>query len=218
MLLIVDGCSLITVITWIKKINSVDSAYPHFETKSFDPQYLDQPNNNILCLPIPGYGTRTETQNPDIPKGLTQNERDADHLVEAFAGWTLANATRLRRNVVITNCKNQTMLRRWKDWGHVSVLQVSEFVRSWKINEAAILEKLQRPSGVPKSSGIESPDAQSPVATPHGLPGQAPRTLRESIKSRDQSDIHSGPADGEQVPKHGQWRIPNKIQHPGGHS
>ncbi|KAJ5584696.1 uncharacterized protein N7459_004496 [Penicillium hispanicum] len=213
--LTIHKSSLITIIAWIKKINSVDSAHPYFDSKSLDPRYLDQANNNVLCLPIPGYGTRSETQSPDIPKGLTQEERNVDHLVETFSGWAISNATRLRRSVVVTNCKNPSMLARWKNWGHVSVLQVSDFMRSWKINEALYLEKLQYGNMSSQSGG-----PNSPLVTPHTPRPRTPRTPRESQDSRD----HRSHGDrrhastGDSHPSwNGNWRAPDKIQYPAGY-
>lgn len=71
---------------------------------------------------IPDYGCRSEDEHPDIPKGLTQEERDTDHLVEYFAGWIACHWEKYRRFVVLSHHKHQP---RWKDWNHVSIAALS---------------------------------------------------------------------------------------------
>lgn len=67
------------------------------------------------------YGSRKEDAHPDIPKGLTQSERDTDHLVEYYAGWGFCHWEHFRRFVVLTHNAHQP---RWKAWNHVSNLWV----------------------------------------------------------------------------------------------
>ncbi|GAA83540.1 chromo domain protein [Aspergillus luchuensis IFO 4308] len=75
--------------------------------------------SNVISPPsLPNYGTRTEADNPDIPKGLTQDQRNADHLIEFFAGWGLVHRHRYRRLLVLTQT---TPLDRWKEWQHIDI-------------------------------------------------------------------------------------------------
>src|SRR5215471_4616681 len=41
---------------------------------------------------LPDYGSRPENDHPMIPKGLSQEERNTDHLVEYFAGWCMVKS------------------------------------------------------------------------------------------------------------------------------
>lgn len=78
----------------------------YHESKVISPTYL------------PKYGTRSEDDNPDIPKGLTQEERNADHLVEFFAGWALVNSHVFRHFHIVTQMRP---LERWSAWQHVNI-------------------------------------------------------------------------------------------------
>src|SRR5436190_20195249 len=68
---------------------------------------------------LPDYGFRPEDDHPNIPKGLTQEERNTDHLVEYFTGWCLTNADKFRKFVVLTSLNPQP---RWQAWKHVCYL------------------------------------------------------------------------------------------------
>lgn len=133
---------LLTIISWIMKANSVDPRCPHFKSESLDPSQLDRPNNNILSLPLPSYGSRTEADNPNIPKDLTQSERDADHLVELFAGFTIMNTDRFRKTIVITSVKHPSLIARWQNWGHVAVYSVKNFFSTFHLDEKHLSEKM----------------------------------------------------------------------------
>lgn len=83
----------------------------------FDPS-IEHPI--ISPAKLPNYGQRSENDDPAIPKGLTQAQRDTDHLVEFFAGWGLVNCHRFRRFIVVTSFTEP--LSRWKTWNHVRLL------------------------------------------------------------------------------------------------
>lgn len=131
------------MIHWIMKSNSVSPRRPHFVSERLNPGQLDHPNNNVLCLPLPKYGARTEADNPEIPKGLTQAERDADHLVEAFAGFTIVNAARFRKTTVITSIKHPALTSRWESWGHVAVYSVNRFFKYFQLDEKVLSERMK---------------------------------------------------------------------------
>jgi hypothetical protein len=91
-----------------------------------EPRDLDSTWNPFLTTPIispaniPGYGYRAEDEFAAIPKGLTQEERNTDHLIEFFGGWAIVNAPRFRRFIVITSMQLQP---RWQKWHHVCFLK-----------------------------------------------------------------------------------------------
>ncbi|OJD11626.1 hypothetical protein AJ78_07639 [Emergomyces pasteurianus Ep9510] len=118
-------------------INSLIPDYPagHYNTYRRDgsPDSLDgftdeegQHHPFISTREIPDYGSRVEDDHPNIPRGLTQAERDTDHLVEYFAGYALIHADRFRRFVVLTTHKPQP---RWQAWTHIEIMHYPEFKR-----------------------------------------------------------------------------------------
>lgn len=168
--------SIFTLSWLIRKCNSLNSLQPLYQPESLDPTNLDGPNNNILSLTVAGYGERSANTNPELPQDLTQAERNADHLAEAFAGWTIENAARLRRSYIISNCKNEALLKRWASWGHVTLFSVGAFIKKYdmKINDVLgrlhhRLNKSNKPTK-PSQTGqlIDKPhvDLSSPIQTP----------------------------------------------------
>ncbi|OAX82881.1 hypothetical protein ACJ72_02763 [Emergomyces africanus] len=118
-------------------IDSLIPEYPvgHYNTyrREGSPESLDgltddegQHHPFISTREIPDYGSRNEDDHPDIPKGLTQAERDTDHLVEYFTGYALIHADRFRRFVVLTTHKPQP---RWQAWTHIEIMHYPEFKR-----------------------------------------------------------------------------------------
>lgn len=86
---------------------------------SFDGEVDDEGKHQPFISPrfLPDYGSRTEDAHENIPKGLSQEERNADHLIENFAGWAMMNCDKYRRFIALTHCKLQP---RWDQWYHVS--------------------------------------------------------------------------------------------------
>ncbi|OJD25442.1 hypothetical protein ACJ73_03188 [Blastomyces percursus] len=120
-------------------INSLIPKYPvgHYNAyrREDSPDSLDgltddegQHHPFISTRDIPDYGSRREDDHPNIPKGLTQEERDADHLIEYFAGYALINADRFRRFAVLTTHKPQP---RWQAWTHIEVMHYPDFKRKF---------------------------------------------------------------------------------------
>lgn len=86
----------------------------------------------VISPKIPLYGSRTEDDCPALPKGLTQEQRDTDHLAEFFAGWALVNSHRFRRFVIVTTLKP---LKRWDAWNHVDVKEsAGDFFRAYGVD------------------------------------------------------------------------------------
>ncbi|PGH06022.1 hypothetical protein GX51_02613 [Blastomyces parvus] len=123
-------------------INSLIPEYPmgHYNTyrREGSPDSLDgltddegQHHPFISTREIPDYGSRREDDHPNIPKGLTQEERDADHLIEYFAAYALIHADRFRRFVVLTTQKPQP---RWQAWTHIEVMHYPDFKKKLMIS------------------------------------------------------------------------------------
>jgi chromo domain-containing protein 1 len=72
---------------------------------------------------LPKYGSRTEDDHPKVPKGLSQEERNKDHLIEFFAGWAMYHMEEFRKFTIISRLPH---LERWKKWHHVSVKKLPE--------------------------------------------------------------------------------------------
>lgn len=100
---------------------------------------------------IPFYGLRTEDDcvGFGLPRGLTQEQRNTDHLAEFFAGWALINSQRFRRFFVLTTLKP---LDRWRRWNHVDVIgSATEFFRLYGIDWRVYWRKV-KPSPKPSEA------------------------------------------------------------------
>ncbi|KAE8381087.1 hypothetical protein BDV26DRAFT_106245 [Aspergillus bertholletiae] len=99
--------------------------------------------NTIISPPeLPGYGFRTDDEIPAVPKNmtLTQEERNADHLVEFYAGWALINSHQFRKFFVLS----ASTLPRWDEWRHLQIrVGSSEIMKSLEINYKRHWEKLK---------------------------------------------------------------------------
>ncbi|GMF73534.1 unnamed protein product [Aspergillus oryzae] len=100
------------------------------------------PNTVISPSKLPGYGFRTDDEIPDIPKDrtLTQEQRNADHLVEFYAGWALINCYQFRKFYVLT----ASALPRWDEWHHLQIrVGSTAFMKYFEINYRWYWEKLK---------------------------------------------------------------------------
>jgi len=166
--------SLVFIIGWIHKANTIDSRRPFFQSESLNPCRTHMRNNNIVSFApelIRNWGSRGEEDNPKIPRGLSQDERNTDHLVELFTGWTLLNKACTRKTVVITNVKNKALLHRWEQWGHVALYSPGKFISSFRIKEndffaKAVGEKEKGDSG----RSLPATMPKIPVYDPHTPP------------------------------------------------
>ncbi|KAJ5643996.1 uncharacterized protein N7484_006503 [Penicillium longicatenatum] len=175
---------ILSIITCIKTVNSVDPNFPFFEPSSLSIQELDRINNNVLCLPVAGYGQRTGDEHPHIPKGLTQDERNADHLVEAFAGWMQMNVTRFRRMAVVSFQRNEALLSRWSAWGHLHVMSgFKGFCKAYNTDETILHDRLQ--NGLQRSVNSPRVLEANPLATP-----RTPRTPQTPQETQDPRGSH----------------------------
>ncbi|OJJ74880.1 hypothetical protein ASPBRDRAFT_40111 [Aspergillus brasiliensis CBS 101740] len=159
--------------------------------------YLE--SNAISPPSLPGYGSRTEADNPDIPKGLTQDQRNADHLIEFFAGWGLVHRHRYRRLIVVTQTKP---IRRWDEWQHIEVKWGGKkFMEAFKIDYKHYWSKA---TAAPSSSSATS---SSRPATPGDSRGPSDSYTPRTPKIRASS--MSGNRDMDGASYYG--RLPGRV-------
>lgn len=98
-------------------------SHENFWIPADEPEHFDGETDNIgQAYPVvsvrnlPKYGSRTEDDHPKVPKGLTQAQRNEDHLVEWFAGWAIMKSDKYRKFTVISR---KPHLERWKKMHHV---------------------------------------------------------------------------------------------------
>ncbi|KAJ5093103.1 hypothetical protein N7456_008964 [Penicillium angulare] len=203
------------ILLWIQYINSRDVNAPYFDPDTLeDIETYWHPSNDIASLDIPEYGSRPEDDHPDSLKGLTQDERNADQLVETFAWWLLANSFAFRKTIVISNQTNQALRARWSSWGHVHVYDTNTFLQHYKIDEAQFLAKLREPSSV-NSSPQRDQGPFTPIYSP--TPG-TPRELQIPRNLRDLRPSHGDPRESRITFPHNlneeprSWRPPENHQ------
>ncbi|KAE8356637.1 hypothetical protein BDV28DRAFT_144963 [Aspergillus coremiiformis] len=113
---------------------------------------------------LPLYGSRTENDNPDIPKGLTQTERNADHLIEFFAGWALVNCYQFRKFYALTSVGP---FQRWDEWQHLEIrVDSAAFMKSLEIDYTMHWEKLKHSIATSKSHSEMRPQPPFTPQTP----------------------------------------------------
>ncbi|KAL4972570.1 hypothetical protein BDW66DRAFT_120518 [Aspergillus desertorum] len=119
------------------------------------------PTNDLLVISpptLPKYGFRTADDSPEIPKDCTQEQRNADHLGEFFAGYSLVHAHRFRRFYMITALEP---LERWKNWQHVTVSGYQDFFQSHNVNPELIQERLL--NSMSSAPTLTNPTAVAPA-------------------------------------------------------
>ncbi|KAF7166924.1 hypothetical protein CNMCM6106_002539 [Aspergillus hiratsukae] len=113
---------------------------------------------------IPLYGSRTEDDDPNIPKGLTQEHRNTDHLAEFFAGWAIVNNHRFRRFVMLTAVQP---LPRWLAWEHVEIRYgAKNFMKIFEVDYKTYWDKVKPRLGKPGLSSEAKSQNQNPAYTP----------------------------------------------------
>jgi hypothetical protein len=161
--------------TWIERANSIDPDWRVFEPESLNPLKRLDPskkhlgNNNIVSFApeaIPNWGSRQEDDYPGISKGLTQDERNMDHLVEWFAGWTLFNKANTRKTTVITHTKNRALIRRWNEWGHVTVFSPRTYMSTFNIDGEKFLSRALQEGKTVKDGRLVPVTPRTPFLDP----------------------------------------------------
>ncbi|KAL4949659.1 hypothetical protein BDW69DRAFT_173898 [Aspergillus filifer] len=141
----------------------------------------DDPDSCVISLPfLPKYGSRTPDDSPDIPRECTQEHRNADHLAEYFAGWSLLNAHRFRRFVIVSQLPP---FERWKSWQHIETKHGARaFFDSQNIDYRRIHAKITKDLSKTRSSTDASASASAPY-TPR-TPRAPDAGLATSAESR----------------------------------
>ncbi|KAJ5484414.1 Chromo domain/shadow [Penicillium expansum] len=144
---------LLLIYTLIIKNNVTDPRVDLFDKASL---HLNS-KSNVIAPSLDEYGTRTEHHALEIKDKV---ERDADHLIEFFAGWSLINIPRFRNFVAVTSLGPSTGPR-WDEWGHMTVMRTGfgHFFKRFRIDSVGLMAYL---SGVSKAR----PSGTSQVATP----------------------------------------------------
>ncbi|KAF9886635.1 hypothetical protein FE257_011275 [Aspergillus nanangensis] len=149
--------------------------------------------SSVISPEVPGYGFRTENDHPEIPKGLTQEDRDTDHLAEFFSGWALVHSHQFKQFFI---CATVTPPARWHKWQHVDILLGQNAV----FNRFGFDFQEYWAKAVPKSgpSGETRQPQPAMPYTPH-TPRAPPSRMDGSneVNSRDYSTQHKALANRE---------------------
>ncbi|KAJ5607830.1 hypothetical protein N7537_004449 [Penicillium hordei] len=147
-----DHGLLLLIHTLIIKNNITDPRVDLFNKASLHPNS----KSNVIAPSLNEYGTRTEHHSLKIEDKV---ERDTDHLIEFFAGWSLVHIPRFRNFVAVTSLGPLTGPR-WDEWGHITVMRggFGHFFRRFKIDPKTIMTYL--------SGGSNSQVSTSQAATP----------------------------------------------------
>ncbi|KAL4907421.1 hypothetical protein BDW74DRAFT_189809 [Aspergillus multicolor] len=122
--------------------------------------------DSLISPPIlPKYGFRTAGDSPDIPRDCTQEQRNADHLGEFFAGYALLNSHRFRRFYMITSLEHLT---RWKNWNHIEIGGYQEFLRFQAIKPEQFYDRIFKGRSAAPTSANSTP--VSPAVPRHSRP------------------------------------------------
>lgn len=124
-------------------ITKANTFGPNSDLTEYGPHsiYHDFDNASVVSpLRMPNYGVRQKSDYPNLPVGLTQPQRNADHLIEFFAGWALANSHKFRRFTVVTAVKP---VQRWEPWNHLDIRNdAADFLRTFDIDCGEYWRKL----------------------------------------------------------------------------
>ncbi|CAG8890588.1 unnamed protein product [Penicillium egyptiacum] len=146
-----DHGLLLLIHMLIIKNNATDPRTGLFDTASL---HLNS-KSNVIAPSLNEYGTRTEHHGLKIKDKI---ERDADHLIEFFAGWSLINVPRFRNFIAVTSL-SATTGPRWNKWGHMTVMRggFAHFFKRFKIDSVGLMGYL---------SGAKPQASVGQVATP----------------------------------------------------
>lgn len=187
--------SLLLIIGWIQKANSIDPRRPVFQNESLNPRKIHMVNNNIISFEseIIQNWIR-EGGGMGVPKDISQDERNADHVVQMFTAWTLLNTACIRKTVVITSTKNRALHTRWLSNGRVVLYSPSSFINNFQIPENQFLAKAlgENPKGenadngrlltatTPKTPTFDPRTPPAPWSSHTGDGTSSPRATRQN--------------------------------------
>ncbi|KAJ5529497.1 hypothetical protein N7527_002890 [Penicillium freii] len=177
-----DHGLLLLIHTLIIKNNITDPRVDLFDKASLRPNS----KSNVIAPSLNEYGTRTKDYGLKIED---KAERDADHLIEFFAGWSLVNIPRFRNFVAVTSLGPLTGPR-WDEWGHMTVMRggFGHFFRRFKIDPKTIMTYLL--------GGSNSKVSTSQAATPMTMTTpQTPNWASHNSNTAIQSTFTGSPND-----------------------
>ncbi|KAE8152421.1 hypothetical protein BDV25DRAFT_67492 [Aspergillus avenaceus] len=132
--------------------------------------------STVISPAVPLYGSRPEDDNPEIPKSLTQSQRDSDHLIEFFAGWALFNCYQFRKFYVCT-CVGP--LPRWEDWQHLQIkVGMADILKTFNLDYATNWDMLKKSMSKQGSSTELKPQTPLTPRTPRASLSKGPQTPR----------------------------------------
>ncbi|KAJ5787684.1 Chromo domain/shadow [Penicillium paradoxum] len=149
-----DHALLLLIHSLIIKNNVINPRVALFDKSSLDPDS----KSHVIAPSLDEYGTRTEHHSLKIKDKI---ERDADHLIEFFAGWSLINISRFRNFVVVTSLEAPAGAR-WDQWGHIKLLRggFPHFFASHKVDAERTMAYF---SGDTKTKDTTASQASTPV-------------------------------------------------------
>ncbi|CAG8161091.1 unnamed protein product [Penicillium nalgiovense] len=169
-----DHGLLLLIQMLVIKNNATDAGTGLFDEASL---HLNS-KSNVIAPSLNEYGTRTEHHDLKIKDKL---ERDADHLIEFFAGWSIINIPRFRNFIAVTSFGISTGTR-WDKWGHMTVMRggFGHFFKRFKIDSAGLMGYL---SGGAKLQSSTSQVTTPMTATTPQTPNRASYNSNASIQS-----------------------------------
>ncbi|KAJ5963925.1 uncharacterized protein N7479_003801 [Penicillium vulpinum] len=183
-----DHGLLLLIHTLIIKNNVSDPRTALFDKASLHPNS----KSSVITPFLDEYGTRTEHHNLKIKDKV---ERDADHLIEFFAGWSLINIPHFRNFVAVTSLIAPAGAR-WDKWGHMTVMRggFDHFFKRFKVDTGGIMAYLLGPSShKPRASTgqvvtpMSATTPQTPNWTSHNSNASIQATFPGSPNSNDKN-------------------------------
>lgn len=147
--------------------------------------------SNVIAPSLDEYCSRTEHHDLRIKDKV---ERDADHLIEFFAGWSLINIPRFRNFVAVTSLSAPTGAR-WDKWGHMTVMRggFGHFFKRFKIDSLTLMAYLSGPKLQP-SSQATTPVAMSTPQTPNWTSHNSNASIQSTLTGSNGNGTKQYPA------------------------
>lgn len=153
----------------------------------FKPSSLNPDSSSLVVShPVYHYGNRTEH---DEPKIIDKTIRDADHLIEFFAGWALLNRQRFRHFIALTSIAKSPDTARWSSWSHINVVHGGHipFFGRFRIKKSEVDGIWGHLCGDPKPNATDQPSTPVVASTP-GTPSWPIQPTNASVQSPSQSN------------------------------
>jgi hypothetical protein len=125
--------------------NNQTSPIAVFTESSMDFRYLKDFKSAVVTLPTVAYGAHIAAYMSTQAK----EERDANQLIETFAGLAKSTMDRFRYFSVITSesYKASGFRDNWTKWGHITIdYGFERFFERFKVDQAGILSEINASS------------------------------------------------------------------------